>query len=409
MNYLFIYNNARNLGGVQTLMARLSEGLVREGHSAKAVFFTEVAPAVEELFPGAVPCLSLPPGRHDAVFFPLDCREWLAEHCADAEICVAVGAAPLHFVTANLSAFRRPPAVVEYVVLDTVFSGTGKRLLGHFYSNMFLDRYFERLLPDKDKFFLSDAIRRIYEEKTGARVPEARVMPPPIRTPPRRVAISRRPFRMVSIGRIDTAMKTYNVSTPAVLRALREEGCEIHWDVHGGGAPADTEAFLAEIRRHGMQDRVTWHGELPYAHMGDALENASVFLGMGTAAVEAAMWGIPTLVSVAFVSEPRCYGFLHEVPFGVLGESGAHWLERHSVKDALAELYACSEAEYGELVERDRECAMQYAAERLVAHFIELTREARPPPPFPLRWSVLIAANRLRRRLFGGGGGPTPA
>jgi hypothetical protein len=184
---------------------------------------------------------------------------------------------------------------------------------------------------------------------------------------------------------------------------LRDEGCEIHWDVYGGGAPDVVANFSATIRECGVEDSVAWHGELPYSEMRTALENATVFLGMGTAALEAAMLGIPTLIAVASIQEPLCYGFLHEVPFGILGEDGAYWLERRSIKDALSCLYRSPRAEYDKLVEMDRDYAMQYSSEALIPRFIKLTKESRSAtvPPFPLLWSVLICLNRLRLRFAG--------
>jgi hypothetical protein len=401
MNYLFVYTNALNLGGVQTLIARIAEGLIESGHSASAVFFTDVSESVAEILPEQCPYLSIPAGYRDRILFPHNCRRWLAENCGNADICIVFGPTPLHFVSANLASFRNRPAVISYVVADSEFTGTGRRLFGRFYSGMFFDRYFKRLLPDIDKFFVSDAILRIHEEKCGAKFPNARVTPLPIKTSQQCATASLRPFRVVSIGRIDAMVKTYNLVIPSVVRELRDEGYEVHWDVYGGGIPSDIERFSSAIREQGVADCVAWHGESPYAEMGAVLENATVFLGMGTAALEAAMLGIPTLMAVASTHEPVCYGFLHELPFGIFGENGAYWLERYSIKDALSGLYRSSQAEYDGLVELDRDYAMQYASEDLIARFIEFTTESRSTavPPFPRLWSVFISLNRLRRRL----------
>jgi glycosyltransferase involved in cell wall biosynthesis len=401
VNYLFVYSNALNIGGVQTLIARIAEGLIDSGHSVSAVFFTDVSESVAELLPEECVCLSIPGAYQDRILFPHNCRRWLAEHCGNAEICVVFGPRPLHFVSANLASFRNRPAVISYVVAEMEFTGAEGKLFARFYSHMFFNQYFKRLLPDINKFFVSDAVLRIHEEKLNAKFPNARVTPLPIKTSHQRTTASLRPFRVVSIGRIDAMAKTYNLLVPQVIRELRDEGCEIHWDVYGGGVRSDTEKFSAVIREQGVEECVAWHGELPYSDMGAVLKNATVFLGMGTAALEAAMLGIPTLVAVSFVSEPLCYGFLHEVPYGIYGENGAYWLERYSIKDALSGLYRSSQAEYDGLVELDRNYAMQYASEDLIAQFIEFTKESRSAtvPRFPLLWSVFTWLNQLRWRL----------
>lgn len=403
MNYLFVYKNALNIGGIQTLIARIAEGLIASGHSVSALFFTDICEPVARLLPEECEQLSLPAGYQERILFPHNCRRWLSEHCGDAEVCVTFGNGPLHFISANLSSFRSRPSVISYVVNDIEFTGTGRKLFGRFYSHMFLDRYFRYSLPDINKFFAGEAVLRLHEEKSNAKFPDARITPIPIKMSHQRATASLRPFRLVSIGRIDSVLKTYNLSVPAVMRELRDEGHAIHWDVYGGGVPPDIEKFLALIREHGVEDCVTWHGELPYEDMPAALENATVFLGMGTAALEAAMLGIPTLVAVACTFEPVCYGFLHEVPFGIFGEDGAYWLDRRRIKDALAELYRSSRADYERLVEADRNYVRQYASDEWITRFIEFTRESRRAvaPPFPVLWSVLIALNRLRRRLLG--------
>jgi glycosyltransferase involved in cell wall biosynthesis len=282
--------------------------------------------------------------------------------------------------------------------LDTDYNRTCKREVMGMYTHMFTDRYFKCLLPDNCKFFMNDAVRSFHETCLNAHFHDSRIMPIPINnTAP--VKAMRRPFRLVSIGRLDTHMKTYNFTVPAILCELRNEGCTIHWDIYGVG-----NIWLLEriIKDNNVEDLVTLHGHLPYSKMGSALEGATAFLGMGTAALEAAMFGIPSIIAVAYRSVPESYGFLHDVPFGILGEPSSTWIKVRSIKSVIRDIYDANDAKYSELVKLDREAALRYDVNTLIVDFDVYCSDARDYKivPFPLCWSAFNMLNSFRSRLF---------
>src|SRR5205085_6587431 len=55
---------------------------------------------------------------------------------------------------------------------------------------------------------------------------------------------------------------------------------------------------------------VFMHGSVPYSKFGDVLSDALLFVGMGTAVLEASACGVPSLVAIESCDEPLTYGFL---------------------------------------------------------------------------------------------------
>lgn len=123
-------------------------------------------------------------------------------------------------------------------------------------------------------------------------------------------------LRIISIGRL-VDFKAYNLEAPKLVRELRERGLHVTWDIFGSG-PLHEEV-IAEIRRNGVEGLVRLRGELSYQDFSQVVVRYDIFVGMGTAALEAAMLGVPTICCTESQRE-RCYGYLHDLPFGNVGE-----------------------------------------------------------------------------------------
>jgi hypothetical protein len=55
---------------------------------------------------------------------------------------------------------------------------------------------------------------------------------------------------------------------------------------------------------------VTFFGKLEYKKMPSVLNDASLFIGSGTAIVEAAAAGVPCIIGIESIEQPQSYGFL---------------------------------------------------------------------------------------------------
>ena len=197
--------------------------------------------------------------------------------------------------------------------------------------------------------------------------------------------------KIVSIGRVDNAMKKYVHQLPGITANLRRKGFDVTCDIYGHGDTGAVEELYAVIRQYGTQEGVTFHGGAEYSRFHEVLCDCFVFVGMGASAIEAAMFGIPTVTAVAFCERPISYGYLYELPLGAVGED----LEQDGARDIeamIAELCKSTDSEYIEMCKRHIEYAKHYDQDTLclemLSYFEERLRSFYRDFKMPL-WRVL--------------------
>lgn len=115
--------------------------------------------------------------------------------------------------------------------------------------------------------------------------------------------------RIVSVGNL-VGFKTYNRLMIGVVAALRARFPSIRYDIYGVG-PTEGE-LKALIETLGVGDHVTLRGSLDYSLMRDVVADCDLFVGSGTALIEAAAVGRPALIGIESIEEPLTYGFLSD-------------------------------------------------------------------------------------------------
>jgi len=121
---------------------------------------------------------------------------------------------------------------------------------------------------------------------------------------------------IVSVGRL-VPFKGYNRAAPKVVRTLRESGIEITWDIWGDGP--DQQMIDDAIRHAGVGEWLHLRGPLPYEEFDATMAKYDLFIGMGTALLEAGRIGMPAITAVEG-TEDQTYGFLHETPLDSVGD-----------------------------------------------------------------------------------------
>jgi glycosyltransferase involved in cell wall biosynthesis len=123
-------------------------------------------------------------------------------------------------------------------------------------------------------------------------------------------------LRIVSVGRL-VPFKGYNRAAPAVTRSLRDSGIDVTWHIWGDG---DDEPNVSRaIKKAGIEQHVTLKGSLPYEQFDNIVAGYDLFVGMGTALLEAARLRMPAITSVEG-AEFDTYGFLSETPLDSVGD-----------------------------------------------------------------------------------------
>lgn len=116
--------------------------------------------------------------------------------------------------------------------------------------------------------------------------------------------------RIVSIGRL-ASWKTYNYSMIEVIKKLNEQNIFLTYESFGDGD--QREELENSVKKANLQEQVFFRKGIPYHLFKEKIDNAIMFIGAGTAIIEASACGIPSLIGIENESQPISYGFLHNI------------------------------------------------------------------------------------------------
>lgn len=172
-------------------------------------------------------------------------------------------------------------------------------------------------IGNKNLFFMNDECKKSHSIKWNRDLLSCPILALPINVEKNIWQPSKkRVVRVVSVGRL-VDFKTYNLGAAIIVKSCLSLGLNVTWDIYGDGP--QFSLIDAEINASGVSSHVQLKGILDYQKMSSTIAEYDLFVGMGTAALEAAMVGVPTIC--ATVDEAlHCYGYLHELPFGNVGE-----------------------------------------------------------------------------------------
>jgi hypothetical protein len=158
-------------------------------------------------------------------------------------------------------------------------------------------------------------------------------------------------LRVVSVGRL-VSFKSYNYTIARTVNGLRERGISIVWDIYGDGP--DKTRLEDEVVASGLDYSIHFKGNLSYDQLAHTIGEYDVFVGMGTAALEAAQVGMPTVLAIAS-SGDLTYGFLFEAPSDSVGEKveGVETTPIIDVLDRYSKLSDCEKRRIGRACQED--------------------------------------------------------
>jgi glycosyltransferase involved in cell wall biosynthesis len=124
-----------------------------------------------------------------------------------------------------------------------------------------------------------------------------------------------------SVGRL-VEFKSYNLWMIDVVRRLREEGVDACYHIYGNGPlKEEMQSRIAEL---GMSEHVKLKGTVNYSDFEAVVDEFDVFIGSGTAIVEAASIGVPSIIGIENERSPSTYGFFSEIPGFSYNEDGLY-------------------------------------------------------------------------------------
>jgi glycosyltransferase involved in cell wall biosynthesis len=180
--------------------------------------------------------------------------------------------------------------------------------------------------------------------------------------------------KIVSIGRI-VNFKTYNFQFIRSLELLKEKSLNFTYHIYGDGSLMT--ALQDEVNHSKVADQVYLHGKLDYSKFKDAVSDAFLFIGSGTALIEAAACGVPALIGIESEESDQSYGFLHSMAGYSYQEKGIP-VATSSFSSFCEKLYFLDQVEYAEECQRSQHKAQEFSIEKMVAGFDLMHENAAP-------------------------------
>lgn len=216
---------------------------------------------------------------------------------------------------------------------------------------LFAGRFYRSLfdaIPDACKLFMNEDCLINHERIFGRKI-QATIWPLPVITEKagatKAIRIPEK-NKVISIGRFDP-FKTYNLTTIKAIADLKAKGTSLEYDMYGYGILE--EQMRALIKKYNLSDNVFLKGILKYDELEATVKKAYLFVGCGTAAIEASYAGVPAII--ATLETDGLANGLFTDPIGYnIGEKSSS-LKTQTIESLMEYILGLSEEDYLKLSE----------------------------------------------------------
>jgi len=369
LHFLLVYIHMRH-GGIETLIVRMANWLVKRGHKV-TLFLKEPGDLLSDLDEKVeVEILGLKRFWFYLPFLGAKClRKFGAKnvnviYSYGPEGCFLASYIYKHAFKVN------KPIFLNGIYHPHEFALSGKpNILDRMYINLY-----NLHINDGTKIFMSDEVRSATERILGQKVSRGAIWPLPIDgerfiNKPKKII----PYRILSIGRYAN-FKTYNLYMIDVVEKLVEQGYDATWEVYGYG-PLEAE-MKKLVKERNLGDRIFIRGPLAYNKCVESLAQAHVWVGVGTALLEAGFCGVPCVPAIAYDTKGLTYGGLYDLPYYTCGEVLNDNFETIPVVTAISRIFDMTEAEYQAEANHTFQYVQPYSMNSLMQKFLEYAENA---------------------------------
>jgi glycosyltransferase involved in cell wall biosynthesis len=377
---LLLINHSLYTGGVETLMVRMANWLVRNGHGCSILLRDSFEGDLTKLLDSKVN-LRVVANQWDLLAVPgigqLVWNRWDLPK-PDAIYTLEQNWSTIGLLVRDLFP-QSPPAVATgaYHINQFAYEDTPLKW-GRM--ELFRQQIYDRHYRDSQKFFMSEETRIGHEAFFKRGLPDGWVWPLPIEIPSGESLSARKPapYRILSIGRL-TLFKTYSWYMVPILHSLREKYPDVCWHVYGfGGCERE---LVDDVWKDAIRDGlIVFHG--PIAN------HAAVFIGMGTTLLEAAAAGVPCIPALVDDQESATWGFIDQMPYFTVGETVPGMEPGKKVEDLLHQIFLSSPAQVEAIQSSGRNYVDAYSSDRLMNRFLEHLNELERGHRLPLMLKV---------------------
>ncbi|MCX6967703.1 MAG: glycosyltransferase family 4 protein [Verrucomicrobia bacterium] len=370
MHYLFIYSSPGILGGIETLIARMSRWLIREGNQV-----TFIAKKVDDwghLLPKEVQVFALGP-RYAELYYYFHAGKILKEcKISPPDVIKSFDVQASWIACQMASFFGNRCKVIAGNYNPFVFRDHSAAGWPSWERPSLLFRNFFECIPPSARLFCGqdqlDELRALYQQSAilWPLPMDANEFLPAVRQP--------KAGKIVSVGRL-SPMKEYNFYMIDIVRRLLDKGHAVTWSVYGKG---EFEAPMRDrIRQCNLENAITLEGEVPYNRFWQVLADASVFVGMGTSIFEAALFKVPNITAAPFDLEGLTWGPVYQFPKGSLGPADLA-PPRLKVIDEIERILSLSPSGYRQEAEAVYKHVQEHEMQASMQRFLEAVRDAQP-------------------------------
>lgn len=385
---LLLINHSLYTGGVETLMVRMANWLVRNGHGCSILLRDSFEGDLTKMLDSGVN-LRVVANQWDLLAVP-GIGQLLWNHWdlpkPDAVYTLEQNWSTIGLLVRDLFP-QSPPAVATgaYHLNQFAYEGTPLKW-GRM--ELFGQQIYDLHYRDSQKFFMSEETRIGHETFFKRGLPDGWVWPLPIEIPSGESLAGRKPvpYRILSIGRL-TLFKTYSWYMVPILHSLREKYPDVSWHVYGfGGCERE---LVDDVWKDAIRDGlIVFHGPIAYQEIQSAFNQAAVFIGMGTTLLEAAAAGVPCIPAVVDDKDAATWGFIDQMPYFSVGETVPGTEPQRKVADLLHQLFLSSPAQVEAIITSGRNYVNAYSSDRLMNRFLEHLNELERGHRLPLMIKV---------------------
>ena len=372
---VIVYGSLRT-GGIETLILRLANFFVTKSYkvSVCAAKGGELTSLLDKNID-----LIIYNDTHDLLLAVL--AKFLREPAESRVLILSfdpISAARALMVETVLSKYQR------ITHLSGVFHPRAYFMTGERKDRIYLNYLLARAIGKSSLFFMNTECRDSHANKWGIDLSSSPILALPINLAdtswqPSENAI----VRVVSVGRL-VNFKAYNLGVARAVRACLDRGIEVTWDIYGDG-PLQA-LIMGEIEANKVISHVRLMGVLDYSSFSTKVAGYDLFVGLGTAALEAAMVGVPTICATVDQAT-RCYGYLDNLPFGNVGELLAN-PPTQEFADLIQKYSASGQAQRTLLSKRSRAAAEKYGMPKFTEALANMTINRQVKPHWLIKRSI---------------------
>lgn len=185
-------------------------------------------------------------------------------------------------------------------------------------------------------------------------------------------------LKICSVGRL-VDLKTYNSYMIDIVASFLEQDINMEFDIYGDGPLK--EELSRKIEKMNMQKHVRLKGSFDYACFDEIVSGYDLFIGTGTAIIQASSLGVCSIVGIEDTIESKTYGYFCDVYNHQYTRKGLD-IELFDIKKIIINFIGMSSIDRVKLKQKHLDSIEQFTNEACLNNFIELESIKMPNEKF---------------------------